>query len=1429
MEYFHLTTPQKNIWNLQKYYEDTAISNLCGAIFYKEKRDSRLLQQAICEFIQNQSGICLRFCEEEEPKQYVADEVNETIPVMTFSSMEEFNRYADKFAKEPIGLINQPMYRFVVFDIAEESGILVVLSHLVSDAWTFGLMAKQVDEAYHMLVNADNTVLVEADYREYIQSERAYFASDRYIKDREFWEEKYTVRPEASHIKLCLAQPASITAKRITRILPISLEQKITAYCKTYPVTEAVLFETALMIYLSKINQENQGITIGVPVLNRSNVKEKKIAGMFVSTMPLTVALLEEMTTTELAGKITKGHMELFRHQKYPYVDILKTLREKQNFSGNLYDVMSSYQNAKTDTGADTKWYSNGYSEVPFVLHIDNRDGNACHTFNVDYQTAVFQEEAEVQYIIDRLEYILEQITEGAEKCIKDISIVPKQELEKVIHDFNDTYVDYPRDKCVHELFAEQAARTPEKTALVFENQKFTYRQLDEMSNSLAHFLREKGVKANDVVPIIAKRSWHVIVAMLGVLKAGGAYMPVAPDYPTDRIEHMLEIAKSKIALLCGYQEKLKVECVDLVAFDYAGNTQGIVNVNQSEDAAYVIFTSGSTGEPKGITISHRNLGNFTNCNEKNRYQHFAIKNGEVILASTVFTFDISVFEIYMALLNGLTVVLTNEWETASPNAIANLIEKNGIEILHATPTKMQMFLNDVDFCRALKCVTVMMLGAEELTSEICTKISKFSKAAIFNGYGPTEITIGASFKMIVASDITIGTPIANTQIYILDKDYNPLPIGVAGELCIAGEGVGKGYVNRPELTAERFVPNPFATEENRHGKIMYRTGDLARWRMDGEIEYLGRIDTQVKIRGLRIELGEIESVMSSMEGIGLTAVTDKRDENNRQYLVGYYTADAEIDEKMLRRHLSAKLPQYMIPNYFMRLERMPMTPSGKTDRKNLPVPDFAVRREEYAAPMTELQRKLCSLWEELLKRERIGIQENFFDIGGDSLTAIEFAAKAYSRGIDIALQSVFDYPTIQALCDYLEQGRADRIHYTASDFDKYQPLFAENVISDELVLKKKSLGNVLLTGATGFLGAHVLNELMQQENGKVYCLVRSNEKDDRRGRLREILQYYFGKQYEAEIGRRIIPIVGDIERADLADGMPADVQTVIHTAASVKHYGSYDYFHRVNVEGTCHVVNYAKSVGAKLIHISTLSVSGNSMAEDFSGYRSAEEKHFYETSLYIGQPLDNVYIHSKFEAEKAVYDAMLEGLEAKVIRVGNLTNRVRDYKFQPNYTQNAFLTRVKAVLEFGLFPDYLMPLYAEFSPVDLTAEGIVKIAQYADRQSVFHLYSNRPAYFERFLKIMKELEIPMKVVDDATFKKALQQTIQNDGTEYIFEAFQNDMDEQGRLVYDSNIRIFNDFTMWFMEKLGFAWNEIDVEYMKGYVAYFRELGYLKV
>ncbi len=612
MDYYNLTTPQKNIWNLQKYYENTAIGNQCGAIFYEGKQDPELLKQAICQFIQNQSGMRLRFLEKNGPVQYISKDL-EDIPVKTFASMDEFDIFAGEFAQKPIGIHDTAMYRFVIFQTENKTGILAVLNHLISDAWTFGIMANQIDAAYHNMTEGTCHVLWKEDYTEYIQSDNHYLSSETYTKDKLYWEQKYSVRPEKNIMKIAPPKIESIKAGRVTKTLSADLKYHIEKYCDVHRITPPVLFETILIIYLSRINPENNSITIGVPVLNRKNVREKRTAGMFVSTMPLTVNVKADMTVIELANQIAGAHMEIFKHQNYPYSDILKSIREKHDFSGNLYNIMISYQNAKTDTGTDTKWYPNGYSEIPLIIHIDNRDGHNSYTINVDYQTAVYDDEKEVMFIVDRLDYILKQIMDETAKTIKDVLIVPQAEQNKIIEEFNATHIEYPTEKCIHELFSAQAKKTPDKVALVFKDKTLTYRQLDEISDSLAYLLVKKGIKPGDIVPIISRKSWHVIMAILGILKAGGAYMPVDPDYPKERVQFIISNTKSTVACVLEYHEKInEIEFIDLdhAAKQFTLNNYKLSFVTKAvnpDNLCYIIFTSGSSGQPKGVMITHKN------------------------------------------------------------------------------------------------------------------------------------------------------------------------------------------------------------------------------------------------------------------------------------------------------------------------------------------------------------------------------------------------------------------------------------------------------------------------------------------------------------------------------------------------------------------------------------------------------------------------------------------------------------------------------------------------------------------------------------------------------------------------------------------------------------------------------------------------------
>lgn len=1023
---FPITIPQQNIWNLQKYYSQSSISNICGMLVFEEHYNPKLLAGAVNAFVKRQEGMRIRFMEKgKEVFQYAVSYEEIEIPNLHFATLNEAKEYFEQEGKKPFPMTESALYRFFVFDTPKECGVCLCLSHLISDAFTLSLFCRKIIE-YLQNPNAESEHDT-ASYLDFVRAETDYLKSNRFQNDSLYWSERFSEKPAISRIKPGCVESTSAEAKRITKQIHEKETTQLKTWCDKNQISLAVLFEAAVFAYLYRINESPKETIIGSFVLNRTTRREKETAGMFISTMPLCVSVSKEDTPQSLCEKISAAHRELFRHQKYPYANILKTVREMSDFSGGLFDVAVSYQNAVVGCGKDfsyhTKWLPNGYSEIPLALHIDDREERGCLTINMDYQTEVFDaDEAELLY--ERLYTILFQLT-GEKNCpVGELPVMSQAEYQKMMFDFNDTAVDYPKEKCVHEMFCEQVKRHPKKAALVFGEREFTYCQLDEMSNALAHALRSMGIKPNDIVPIIAKRSWHVIVAMLGVLKAGGAYMPVSPSYPTDRIEYMIHIAKAKLAVTYGYEGYVNVKCLMLETFDFSSHTDNVDNWNKPEDLCYVIFTSGSTGKPKGVCIRHNNLLNYSSNNNNNNVCHRLIKpDCKSIVSVTNIIFDIFVTESILPLLNGIVVYFTSEMESVSQVKLSKLFFNNRIDVIQTTPSKMCSFIRDKKNVDYLKNIKVIILGGEAFPESLLSELKKYTEAEIFNIYGPAETTVWSTNKKLQISDITIGKPIANTQIYILDQNKRPLPIGIAGELCIAGDGVGKGYLNQPELTVERFLPNPFATEENHHGKIMYRSGDLARWRTDGEIEYLGRIDTQVKIRGLRIELGEIESVLYSYPGIHITAAAEKRDKKNRQYLVGYYTSDREIDEKLLRRHLQEKLPAYMVPNFFMHLTQMPMTASGKIDRKNLPMPAMTDSIEIYEVPATDTEQKLVQIWKELLGNEKIGRTSDFISCGGDSLEAIYMLAKIeHVFGLSVEMNLILEHTVLSDLADCIDR-----------------------------------------------------------------------------------------------------------------------------------------------------------------------------------------------------------------------------------------------------------------------------------------------------------------------------------------------------------------------------------------------------------------------
>ncbi len=583
----------------------------------------------------------------------------------------------------------------------------------------------------------------------------------------------------------------------------------------------------------------------------------------------------------------------------------------------------------------------------------------------------------------------------------------------------NNTVILYPEDKTVTELFEKQIESTPDEIAIICDHKSFTYRQLNERANQVGRILRNEQIGSDDFVVILAKRSLEMAIAIYGVIKSGGAYVPIDPSLPQERIQYMIEDCNAKVILTAGvtYHSNNSSKVMDLSEILLTQTeTENLPLIGKPQDLLYCIYTSGTTGRPKGVMLQHRNVVNYCSYNSFNVYGKAIKEEHKKIISVTTMSFDIFVTEMIMPLLHGMTVILTNDKEQNSEESISRLIKENQVDVIQTTPSKMKLYMINTQRLDYLKQLKVILLGGEQVPIELCRNLRKYTDASIYNVYGPTETTVWSTICKIEDSTtkITIGKPIANTKIYII-KDNKLCGTGVAGELCIAGAGLSKGYLHNKELTEDKFTDNPFD-----EGKI-YHTGDLGSWLPDGTIECMGRMDDQVKVRGNRIELGEIESVIKQNKDIRDAVAAVRKDSDDENEIFAYVVADRAIDFVEIRNEMRKKLPEYMIPSYIMQIDEIPLSRNGKVNRKALPQIKAEIN-EEYVEPKTEDEKKLASILANQLKIERIGMKDNFFTMGFHSIIALKVINQIEAEfGIGISIREIFNYPTIESLLKLIE------------------------------------------------------------------------------------------------------------------------------------------------------------------------------------------------------------------------------------------------------------------------------------------------------------------------------------------------------------------------------------------------------------------------
>ena len=918
----------------------------------------------------------------------------------------------------------------------------------------------------------------------------------------------------------------------------------------------------------------------------------------------------------------------------------------------------------------------------------------------------------------------------------------------------------YDTDRMLVQRMTAYATSEPERIALVDSVSEMTYGELDRRSSVLAVKLKELGVGRNTFVAIMMPRVNDYIVALLAVHKAGGAFVPVDSEYPVDRISYMLKDSGARLLLTESalYGEKSEEGGITaenllfLDGFDYsvAADTS-LLSPPDGEDMAYMIYTSGTTGLPKGVVIRQKSLLAFAAwCSAD-----MSLTRDDRLLLHISFSFDASLSSIAPMLYSGASLYIVSSGMRRNMVSLAEYINREKITV-GVFPTQMGVeLLNQFD-----TCMRVVALGGEKL------KPVRAATATVFNAFGPTEFTVASSMYRIDGGrkyeSYPIGMPAPNTWQYVMDADMNLLPAGVPGELCLSGVQIAAGYWKRADVTAEKFVKNPYSVSPE--NALMYRTGDLVAWNADGELEYMGRMDGQVKLRGLRIELGEVENRIGEFPGI-VSAAAAVKEIGGIQHLCAFYVSQDDVDIERLKEFAGETLPDYMVPSGFMRLDTLPLTPNGKVNRKALPVPQI-VSTVEYAEPETDLERDICGVYAEILGAGRVGANDNFFESGGTSILAIKAIIKIINLGYKIEYGDMFRLKTPRKIAGFLGGGGGPELNVSRSDgtdiadydYAEIDKVLSRNFFSDTKEYPRRRFSRVLLCGATGYLGLHLLKELIDSEVETIYCMVRKRRELSASETLSVMLMYYFSEAYEDLMGKRIVPVETDITDRRFMDLLAGKgIEAVFNAAAIVKHYAVGDEIDRVNVGGVANLAEFCRRESARLIQVSTGSVSGTCNECDLGNMV------FNERSLYIGQHINNRYVLSKFLAERLVLQGIAEGLDAKIMRVGNLMGRNSDGEFQINFNSNAFVNMLKSYKFMGMYPTARLTSPVEISPIDCVVKGILSVSRLPSDITVLHPYNNYTTDMASLVFAMKEYGFPIDFVSEEVFAARMDEMMKDE------------------------------------------------------------------
>jgi amino acid adenylation domain-containing protein len=1043
---FPLSFAQQRLWFLDQLEGPRATYNIPTALRMAGRLDVIALQHCLDRIVQRHEVLHTHFATVDGVgAQIIAPHLEVPLPLIDLQTLgesvqqTEVQRLVTQEAQQPFDLSTGPLFRATLLRLApEEHVLLLTMHHIVSDGGSLGVLVKEISALYQAYITDMPAVLpkLPIQYVDFVHWQRQWLQGEVLQSQIDYWKMQLDGVPPLLELPTDHPRPTVQRYQGSQQSLSISagLTQKLEELSRQHGVTLFMTLLGAYALLLSRYSGQ-QDMVIGSPITNRNRGEIENLIGFFVNTLALRVDLGDNPSFEQLLERVRQVALGAYAHQDLPFEKLVEELQPERSLSHSpLFQVVFVLQN--TPMGAlqlpelqlSLVEIRNTTAKVDLTLSLwETADGL---TGWWEYNSDLFEQET-IERLNTRFQILLEGIVAQPEQQIQALPLLTNAERQQLLYDFNDTTVEFPSDLCLHQLFEQQVKRTPDAIALVYEQHHLTYQQLNQKANQLAHYLQSLGVGPEVIVGLCVERSIDMVVGLLGTLKAGGAYLPLDPSYPQERLAFMMKDSNAALVLSeRSIASVLSSSSRQVLLFDELQPTLAPLSTQPPSCAAdhrnlaYVIYTSGSTGVPKGVMVTHQSI-----CNHMLWMKRaFRLTSADRVLQKTPFSFDASVWEFYAPLIIGGQLMIACPGGHRDGNYLIQTVMQEEVTVIQLVPSLLRVLLEKegLENCKSLRHI---ICGGEQLPRELLQNLSARFSSFMYNFYGPTEACIDATWWTYQETEknavVPIGRPIANTQIYILDEQRQPVPIGVAGELYIGGVGVARGYLNRLELTAEKFIGDPFS---DRADGRLYRTGDLGRWRYDGQLEFLGRIDHQVKLRGFRIELGEIEAMLTQHPTVQQAVVTLKREQADNEQLVAYVVpSESEtIALEPLREYLKSKLPEYMVPALFVELEALPLTVNGKVDRKALPALEGSELSTaiEYVPPKTPTEELLAQLWSEVLNKEQIGIRDNFFELGGHSLLATQLISRVREVfKVELPLRALFEQPTIGGLAQALQRG----------------------------------------------------------------------------------------------------------------------------------------------------------------------------------------------------------------------------------------------------------------------------------------------------------------------------------------------------------------------------------------------------------------------